>query len=124
MISFFGAFAAFLVLGVPIALALGLACAVLLWWSGNLDLLAALPQRDPASITAVDSVTGPILPPSIAMIVYGVLTGTSIAKLFLAGVIPGFMIGGCLMVYAYWQARRHGYPVSDPMSWRKRLATT
>ena len=60
MISFFGAFAAFLVLGVPIALALGLACAVLLWWSGNLDLLAAFPQRMIAGVDQFVLLTIPL----------------------------------------------------------------
>lgn len=208
---FFGAFALFLVIGVPIALALGVACLVFMWWTGNLDLLAAFPQRMiagvdqfvlltiplfvlagnlmslggitdrivslsralvghvhgglslvnitaslffsgvsgsataeaaaigsvlipamekegypiryAAALTAVASVMGPIIPPSIAMIVYGVLTGTSIAKLFLAGVVPGLMIGFSLMAYAYWRARRYGYPVSGRASWHTRLVT-
>src|SRR2546421_11693816 len=140
MLSFFGAFSRALVGRVPGGLSLVniVACMFFSGVSGSATAEAAAigsvmipamdkegyPKRYAAALTAVASVMGPIIPPSIAMIVYGVLTGTSIAKLFLAGVIPGFMIGGCLMVYAYWQARRHGYPVSDPMSWRTRLVTT
>ncbi len=209
MTLFFAAFAVFLVIGVPIALALGLACVGLLWATGNMDLMAAFPQRMiagidqfvlltiplfvlagtlmssggitdrivrfsralvghvpgglslvnitaslffsgvsgsataeaaaigsvlipamekegypknyAAALTAVASVMGPIIPPSIAMIVFGVLSGTSIAKLFLAGVVPGLLIAASLMCYAYWRARRNGYPVSARFTWGERI---
>jgi C4-dicarboxylate transporter DctM subunit len=65
-----------------------------------------------AALTAVTSVMGPIIPPSITMIIYGVLTRTSIAKLFLAGIVPGLLLGFFLMVYAWLVARKRGYPVS------------
>lgn len=65
-----------------------------------------------AALTAVSSVMGPIIPPSITMIVYGVLTRTSIAKLFLAGIVPGLMLGLGLLLYAYFVARKRGYPVT------------
>jgi C4-dicarboxylate transporter DctM subunit len=63
-----------------------------------------------AALTAVSSVIGPIIPPSIAMIIYGVLSGTSIAKLFLAGIIPGFLLGFGLLTYAWFVAKKHNYP--------------
>ena len=66
-----------------------------------------------AALTAVSSVMGPIIPPSITMIVYGVLTRTSIAKLFLAGIVPGLMLGLGLLLYAYFVARKRGYPVTE-----------
>jgi len=65
-----------------------------------------------AALTAVTSVMGPIIPPSITMIIYGVLTRTSIAKLFLAGIVPGLLLGFLLMVYAWLVARKRGYPVA------------
>ncbi len=65
-----------------------------------------------AALTAVTSVMGPIIPPSITMIIYGVLTRTSIAKLFLAGIVPGLLLGFFLMVYAWLVARKRGYTVS------------
>jgi tripartite ATP-independent transporter DctM subunit len=79
------------------------------------------PKRYAAGLIAVAAVMGPIIPPSIAMIIYGVLTGTSISALFIAGIIPGIMIGLLLMAYAYWQAKRHGHPVFGPMPWRTRV---
>jgi len=67
-----------------------------------------------AALTAVSSVIGPIIPPSIAMIVYAVLSGTSIAALFVAGIVPGIMIGLALMAYALVIARRRRYPKEPP----------
>jgi len=51
-----------------------------------------------------------LIPPSISMIVYGVLTGSSIGKLFLAGILPGIILGLSFMAYAYWWAKRHRVP--------------
>lgn len=78
------------------------------------------PRDYAAALIAVASVMGSILPPAISMIVYGALTGTSIASLFLAGIVPGVLIGLSLLGYAFWQAIRHDYPVSQPMPWRAR----
>ena len=44
---------------------------------------------------------GMIIPPSIAMVMFGVVTGTSVSDLFLAGILPGILVAICLMVYAY-----------------------
>jgi len=52
---------------------------------------------------------GVIIPPSIPMITYGVVTGASIGGLFMAGFIPGILIGFGLMVVAYFIAKKHGY---------------
>jgi len=54
---------------------------------------------------------GGIIPPSISMVLYGVVSGTSIARLFIAGALPGVLLGICLMAVSYVFARRHGYPV-------------
>lgn len=61
-------------------------------------------------ITAASAVIGTIIPPSIQMVVWGSLTSTSIGAMFLAGVIPGILIGGGMMAVTYVQARRHGFP--------------
>ena len=209
---FLAGFAAFLAIGVPIALALGLACTAYLLITGNGDLLRAFPQHMvsgvdnfilltipmfllagnlmnaggitqrlvdcaravvghvrgglalvnvvasmffsgisgaatadssalgtvlipamvkegydrayAAAITAVSSVIGPIIPPSIAMIIYGVLSGTSIAKLFIAGIVPGLLLGFGLMGYAYIAARRHGHPVSERVPLPQKFVAT
>lgn len=53
---------------------------------------------------------GPIVPPSIALIIYGSVTGTSVGRLFAAGLLPALMIGSMLILYASWYSARKGYP--------------
>lgn len=53
---------------------------------------------------------GPIVPPSIALIIYGSVTGTSVGKLFAAGLLPALLIGSILIAYACWYSVRKGYP--------------
>lgn len=48
-----------------------------------------------------------IIPPSIGMIVYGSVTGTSVGDLFMAGIGPGILFGGVFMLYSYYHARKH-----------------
>lgn len=62
-----------------------------------------------ASLMASASSIGPIIPPSMIMIVYSSLTGVSIAAMFLGGVVPGFMIGGALMLLVFIYSYRKGY---------------
>lgn len=66
-----------------------------------------------AALSAVSSVIGPILPPSIPMVLYALVSGTSIGYLFIGGVLPGLLLGGVQMVLIYFQARRRGFPVED-----------
>ena len=63
-----------------------------------------------AAVTASASTMGPIIPPSILMVIYGVTTGVSIGALFAAGFIPGVLIGFSLMAVAYFIARKRNYP--------------
>ncbi|MGA1319068.1 MAG: TRAP transporter large permease, partial [Rubrivivax sp.] len=62
------------------------------------------------AITAVSSVMAVIIPPSILMIVWGGVLTTSIGALFLAGVIPGLLIGAVQMLTVHLYAKRRGYP--------------
>ncbi|MFC0200358.1 TRAP transporter large permease [Paracoccus rhizosphaerae] len=57
---------------------------------------------------------GPIVPPSIALIIYGSVTGTSVGMLFAAGLLPALMIGALLIGYATWYSARKGY-ARDPL---------
>ena len=63
-----------------------------------------------ASVTATASCMGPIIPPSIPFIIYGVIANVSISALFLAGVVPGLLLGAVLMGYVVLVARRRNYP--------------
>lgn len=60
------------------------------------------------AIVAVAGGLGVIIPPSIPFIMYGMASGASVSDLFLAGIIPGLMIGGLLMFYAIWYCKRNG----------------
>ncbi|MBY6089658.1 TRAP transporter large permease [Pseudooceanicola sp. 502str34] len=68
-----------------------------------------------AALIGVSSIMAPLVPPSIAMILYGALSGTSISKLFVAGIVPGALLAVILSAYAVWIAGRRGYPKLPPM---------
>lgn len=63
-------------------------------------------------ITAASCIIGPLVPPSIAMIIYGVIANQSIAKLFIAGFVPGVLVTIALMVMNYYVSKKRGYPRS------------
>ena len=65
-----------------------------------------------ATITAVSSVIGPIIPPSVPLVIYGSLAQVSIGALFLAGVLPGVLMGIALMIVIFFVARARNLPVS------------
>lgn len=77
-----------------------------------------------AAVTAAGSILGPLVPPSLALILYGVLTGTSIADLFLAGIAPAFALCAGLLVYVLVKARREDHPLPEvvPVEERRSLA--
>ncbi|WP_455600540.1 TRAP transporter large permease [Cloacibacillus sp.] len=61
------------------------------------------------AVVSVSSGLSSVIPPSIAFIMYGVITGVSIGAIFAAGFIPGFIIALCMIVSVYLSSRRHGY---------------
>ncbi|MEO1193807.1 MAG: TRAP transporter large permease [Pseudomonadota bacterium] len=61
------------------------------------------------ALTATSSCCGPLIPPSIGLILYGVIANVSITKLFLAGYIPGLMLGVGLLLTSYIISKRRGY---------------
>ncbi len=72
-----------------------------------------------AALTAVTSVIGPIIPPSIPMVVYALVSDTSIGFLFLGGVIPGLLMGLVQMGIVAVEARRQNFPVEAPVPRRE-----
>ena len=77
-----------------------------------------------AATTATASCMGPIIPPSIPFIIYGVIAQVSIGALFVAGIIPGLLLGACLMIYMVIVARRDGYAREPRASFREIFAGT
>jgi tripartite ATP-independent transporter DctM subunit len=71
-----------------------------------------------AAVSAASAIIGPIIPPSVIMVVYAVMVSASVADLFLAGFLPGILMGGALMVTIYWLVRtgRVAAPPTQPMS--------
>ncbi|OOF68185.1 C4-dicarboxylate ABC transporter permease [Rodentibacter pneumotropicus] len=67
-------------------------------------------------ITAASCIIGPLVPPSIAMIIYGVIANESIAKLFIAGFVPGVLITIALMAMNYYVSKKRGYPKTPKAS--------
>ncbi|NIO04226.1 MAG: TRAP transporter large permease subunit [Proteobacteria bacterium] len=76
-----------------------------------------------AAINAAAAVAGPVIPPSIPMVFIGVISGISIGKLFLGGIIPGFLMCLSLCIFVFFVARRKNYPVERvSMSWSAFIA--
>ena len=67
------------------------------------------PAEVAASVSASSSGIGPLIPPSSPMILYSAITGTSLSALFLAGLIPGLILGGLFMLLVAWLAWRRGW---------------
>jgi C4-dicarboxylate transporter, DctM subunit len=76
------------------------------------------PSAYAAALSAVSSVIGPILPPSIPMVLYALVSGTSIGYLFIAGVIPGLLLGAVQMGLIHFQAKRRNFPVEPKVPLR------
>ncbi|MFM1654738.1 TRAP transporter large permease [Brevibacillus sp. B_LB10_24] len=68
-------------------------------------------------VQAVSGELGVIIPPSIPMILYAVSTETSVGDMFIAGVIPGLLIGFSLLLAVYFIAKRRGYASEERVSW-------
>lgn len=69
-------------------------------------------------MTATSSTIEVLIPPGIPMVIYGVVSGTSIARLFLGGMVPGILVGLALMGVTFMIARRRDYPVESKLPLR------
>ena len=70
-----------------------------------------------ASIAVSAGVLGPLIPPSIAFVIWGIVAEQSISRLFLSGIIPGLAIAIGLLGICWFHARRHNVPKQAPASW-------
>lgn len=77
------------------------------------------PASYAAAITAATAVIGPIIPPSIPMVLYALISDSSIGYLFLGGVVPGLLMGLAQMGINTWMAHRHHYPVAERVPLRE-----
>lgn len=90
---------------------------------GAVTLPAMMRERYPAAlggaIAASAGALGSLIPPSNLMVFYGIVAGASIPRLFLAGVVPGIVAGGLLMLTVWIIARRNGYVAkAERLQWR------
>jgi tripartite ATP-independent transporter DctM subunit len=76
------------------------------------------PPSFAAALTAVSSVIGPIIPPSIPMVLYALISDASIGFLFLGGVVPGLLMAASQMMIVSWAARRRNFPVETSVPLR------
>jgi len=85
---------------------------------------AGYPARFAAALTGATAAIAPLIPPSIPFIIYGVIAQVSIGQLFLAGAVPGVLMGLFLMLTCAILARRRNYPLGTRLSLRARLMAT
>ncbi|WLD94540.1 TRAP transporter large permease [Alkalihalobacillus sp. AL-G] len=71
------------------------------------------------AVTAASSLIGPIIPPSVPIILYAILAGVSVNSLLIAGIIPGIVLALSLMVYIAYVARKRNYPVDAKASLKR-----
>jgi C4-dicarboxylate transporter, DctM subunit len=76
---------------------------------------AGYPRGFAAAIVAASSVLGPIIPPSIPMVLYALIANASVAALFLGGVVPGLLMAATMMTVVALTARRRSFPVEPPV---------
>ncbi|MDU5341521.1 MAG: TRAP transporter large permease [Anaerococcus vaginalis] len=74
-----------------------------------------------AAVIASSGSIGLIIPPSIALIVYGVSTQTSIGDLFMGGLVPGIIIGLCFLLYCHFVATKNNYPKENNISKEEKI---
>jgi tripartite ATP-independent transporter DctM subunit len=72
-----------------------------------------------AAVTSSTATLAIILPPSIPMILYAVMAGTSVVQMFVAGIVPGLLAGFGMMGLCYWYAVRYNWPVEEIFAWGK-----
>ena len=76
-------------------------------------------ERFSVSLVTATGVIDIIIPPSITMIIYGIVAQQSVPQLFLAGFVPGILIGSVLMAYVMAYARVKRIPITEPARWRQ-----
>lgn len=70
------------------------------------------------AVTSASATIGPIIPPSIPMVIYSMLSGASIGFLFIGGILPGMILGLSMMIYIYYISAKRNYPKGEDFSFR------
>lgn len=78
---------------------------------------AGYPADFSAAVTSASSTIGPIIPPSVPMIIVGALSGISVGKMFIAGIIPGLLLGVGMLIITYILSVRNNYPRHPWQGW-------
>ncbi len=65
------------------------------------------------AVTAASSCIGPIIPPSVPMIMAATMTGLSVSKMFMAGIVPGVLLGGGMILVSYYISKKRSYPKAE-----------
>ena len=92
-----------------------------------IEMMTAKKRFDPAfagAVTAASATIGPIVPPSIPMVIYGLVSSTSVGYLFLGGIIPGILMAASLMLVIATIARRRKFPVEPTPKLPEAVRTT
>jgi len=79
------------------------------------------PKGFSGAVTIASSVIGPVIPPSIPMVLYGALANVSVGRLFMGGIIPGVLVGISLMILVYMMSVKHNYPRDKRISFKEFL---
>ena len=75
------------------------------------------PRAFAVAVSAASATIGPIIPPSIPMVLYALVSGASVGALFLGGVVPGLLMAAAMMLVIVWIARRRRFPMEAPVPW-------
>jgi tripartite ATP-independent transporter DctM subunit len=77
------------------------------------------PRPFAVAVSAASATIGPIIPPSIPMVLYALVSGASVGALFLGGVVPGLLMAGAMMLVIVRIARKRNFPMEAPVPWRE-----
>lgn len=77
-----------------------------------------------AALSSATSTVGPIIPPSIPMVIYATLSGVSVGGLFLAGIVPGLLLAGALSLYVAYVSKKRNYPRGKKYTFKEFLKFT
>jgi tripartite ATP-independent transporter DctM subunit len=95
---------------------------------GNIEMTAMIEEGYPrgftAAVTAASATEGPIIPPSIPMIIYAMISGASVGALFMGGIVPGLILGVVMMIYVGIVSVKRNYPTGHRIAAKDFLRTS